>query len=302
MSEKNMRKKMMDFIIGTFAFGAVTGTAEAQVQKNKDKEEFAIEKMANSQEFEQERKQMRTEFEQEREQMRAEFENYREQNRQLFKNYREANKILFENAQSEEVSPQNKDKEEFTIDKTSMAQEFEQERKQMEAEVKNYREQNHQSEAEKEKKPVKIINPDAYRYMSNVLPQMLYFMDVVDNVNRNIKVESNKRLYYRVQAQKHALKMGSMNEKEAEQYFAETFKGAEIITEQGLKFVAYKGKGYELRKSGVARWDSDSRSVTENSDIKKRIYEAIGREKYDALQREKEHQTTQNIAKQGRDY
>ncbi len=187
-----------------------------------------------------------------------------------------------------QAQKKNWDEEEFRKEQQANRAEFEAYKKQQEIEWKNYKDSN-KNKTEKTSTYKKIAtapskpavanspikNPEQYKKMLGLLPQMLYFMDVVDNKNLNIKVESNKRMYYDQKAEIYANKFGTLNDNDAEALFAQEFQGVQIIKTGGLRFVSYKGKGYEIKPNGQALWDADCRKLGPNSDINTRISKAI---------------------------
>ena len=239
MKKKSIKTKIKNLLIGTFTFSSLFGGNPAQAQSTNAQEEFRKEQQAN-----------RAEFKAYQQQQEAEWKTHKEQPKNKLKTSR--------TSQNNEVMP------EAPLD-------FPIKNKPEKAPV--YSEDTPSfSPASSSDSP--ITNLEQYEKMLGLLPQMLYFMDVVDNKNQNIKAESNKRMYYEDKALNYAKKFGTLNNEEAKTFFAKEFNGAQIIETDGMRFVSYKGKGYEIKPNGHAKWDMDCRQVGPNSDIKTRISKA----------------------------
>ena len=92
MAEKSLRKKIKDFIVGTFALGSIVGGGQLQAQENNNKEEFQKEQQENRKEFDEYSKRQRAEWETYK-QENAMLLQYMEIVRQKAENQQDDNKI-----------------------------------------------------------------------------------------------------------------------------------------------------------------------------------------------------------------
>ena len=125
------------------------------------------------------------------------------------------------------------------------------------------------------KKP--LTNRKAYEQMIGLLPQMFLFIDNIDKKMQDV-VPSNRSMYYQQAAYHYAEIFGRMSDQEGEKFFAKEFNGAEIVKVNGLRFVSYKGLGYEIKPNGGARWHSDCRDPGPHLKIDGVISKAVQRE------------------------
>ncbi len=89
MAEKSLRKKIKDFIVGTFALGSIVGGGQLQAQENNNKEEF-----------QKEQQESRKEFDEYSKRQRAEWETYKQENAMLLQ-YMEIVRQKAENQQDD---------------------------------------------------------------------------------------------------------------------------------------------------------------------------------------------------------
>ena len=274
MAEKSLRKKIKDFIVGTFALGSIVGGGQLQAQENNNKEEFQKEQQESRKKFDEYSKRQRAEWEAYKKQQSADWETYKQENAMLLQymkivrqkagNQQDDNKIASDIEQNRisENSLKNKTKK---IEISSVPQV----KKDIDLRWLN------KSPKADTKKP--LTNLKAYGQMIGLLPQMFLFIDNIDKKMQDV-VPSNRSMYYQQAAYHYAEIFGRMSDQEGEKFFAKEFNGAEIVKVNGLRFVSYKGLGYEIKPNGGARWHSDCRDPGPHLKIDGVISKAVQRE------------------------
>lgn len=234
-----------------------------QAQENNNKEEFQKEQQENRKEFDEYSKRQRAEWETYK-QENAMLLQYMEIVRQKAENQQDDNKIASDIEQNRisENSHKNKTKK---IEISSVPQV----KKDIDLRWLN------KSPKADTKKP--LTNLKAYEQMIGLLPQMFLFIDNIDKKMQDV-VPSNRSMYYQQAAYHYAEIFGRMSDQEGEKFFAKEFNGAEIIKVNGLRFVSYKGLGYEIKPNGGARWHSDCRDPGPHLKIDGVISKAVQRE------------------------
>ena len=228
----------------------------------------------NKEEFQKEQQESRKKFDEYSKRQRAEWETYKQENamllqymeivRQKAENQQDDNKIASDIEQNRisENSHKNKTKK---IEISSVPQV----KKDIDLRWLN------KSPKADTKKP--LTNRKAYEQMIGLLPQMFLFIDNIDKKMQDV-VPSNRSMYYQQAAYHYAEIFGRMSDQEGEKFFAKEFNGAEIVKVNGLRFVSYKGLGYEIKPNGGARWHSDCRDPGPHLKIDGVISKAVQRE------------------------
>lgn len=275
MSEEKFKDKAKKFMVGAFATAVVMfgGKAQAQAEKTTEKQEFKKEVSATQKEFEDFQKSNQAEFEEFQNTNKAEFESFQDENRRELDSIRQQARSL-KKANMHAVEP--------SITPSPIQNKPEKTPVYEEKEAKPSARVSKQSVGEKETVTSAVdanFDIKKYEYMRNLLSQALYFMDAVDKKDHGGKVESTKRSYYDNIAHMDATRLARLDDEQVAVYFTKDYPGLEVKEVEGLKFVSYKGLGYEIKPSGQARFDMDSRNVGPNSGIESRIQKAVQRVK-----------------------